>query len=134
MRSWGLPLEPTELVDAELAANTVTHGRVPGRDFRLLMYVIGGTLRVEVTDTRSDRLPVVASAPGDGESGRGLLLVEALAARWGVGEGPAPRKIVWAEVVLQPDPENLDFGAGDGPNKETTQGKETRPSPTPPAR
>lgn len=36
------------------------------------------------------------------EGGRGLLIVEALADRWGVVEGPVPRKTVWAELDLVP--------------------------------
>ncbi|MGP4083785.1 ATP-binding protein [Streptomyces sp. KR55] len=102
LRSWGLPLNSAELIVAELAANAVTHGRVPGRDFRLTLYVVGDTLRIEVTDTRGDQLPRPATPQG--ESGRGLLLVDALADRWGVAEGPTPRKTVWAEVRLSPKP------------------------------
>jgi anti-sigma regulatory factor (Ser/Thr protein kinase) len=102
LRSWGLPLHPAEHIVAELAANAVTHGRVPGRDFRLTLYVVGDTLRIEVTDTRGDRLPYVQEAAPDGESGRGLLLVDALANRWGVAHGPTPRKTVWAEVKISP--------------------------------
>ncbi|GGY03676.1 ATP-binding protein [Streptomyces djakartensis] len=81
LRAWGLPLDPAEHIVAELAANAVTHGRVPGRDFRLTLYVVGDTLRIEVTDTRGDRLPHREPATPDGESGRGLVLVEALADR-----------------------------------------------------
>lgn len=100
LRTWGLPLEaPTQIV-AELAANAATHGRVPGRDFQLLLYVVGGVLRIEVTDTRGDRLPRLTTPAEDGESGRGLVLVAALADRWGVTEGRHPRKTVWAEVAL----------------------------------
>ncbi|MGW1779114.1 ATP-binding protein [Streptomyces sp. NPDC002143] len=102
LRSWGLPLEPADHIVAELAANAVTHGRVPGRDFQLLMYVIGDALRIEVTDTRGDRMPCLRQAAGDGESGRGLVLVDALADRWGVTEGRRPRKTVWAELKLMP--------------------------------
>ncbi|MEU5522583.1 ATP-binding protein [Streptomyces sp. NPDC047860] len=98
LRTWGLPSHPAELLVAELAANAVTHGRVPGRDFRLLLYVVGGTLRIEVTDTRGDRLPCPQHSADDAESGRGLLLVDALADRWGVIPGPPPLKTVWAEV------------------------------------
>ncbi|MGY1583579.1 ATP-binding protein [Streptomyces sp. MN13] len=98
LRSWGLPLHPAEHIVAELAANAATHGRAPGRDFRLLLYVVDDTLRIEVTDTRADRLPRTAPAAPDAESGRGLLIVDALADRWGVTEGPPPRKTVWAEV------------------------------------
>ncbi|WP_316744437.1 ATP-binding protein [Streptomyces sp. MK7] len=101
LRVWGLPLHPAEHLVAELAANAATHGRVPGRDFALLLYVVGDTLRIEVTDTRGDRLPHAhpVAADAESESGRGLLLVDALADRWGVIPGPPPRKTVWAEVT-----------------------------------
>ncbi|QTE00296.1 ATP-binding protein [Streptomyces cyanogenus] len=102
LRTWGLPLETATQIVAELAANAATHGRVPGRDFQLLLYVVGGTLRIEVTDTRGDRLPRLTSPADEGESGRGLLLVAALADRWGVTQGRHPRKTVWAEVTLPP--------------------------------
>ena len=98
LRAWELPLSPAEQIVAELAANAATHGRVPGRDFRLTLYVVGGTLRIEVTDTGGDRLPRPARPAPDATSGRGLLLVAALADRWGVIPGPHPRKTVWAEV------------------------------------
>ncbi|MEU1085345.1 ATP-binding protein [Streptomyces sp. NPDC005576] len=100
LRSWGLPLDVPALVVAELAANAVVHGYVQGRDFRLGLTLSGDTLRIEAVDTRQDRLPRVRASGADSESGRGLLLVEALAARWGVEHGPFPRKTVWAEVTL----------------------------------
>ncbi len=102
LRSWGLPLDPARQSVAELASNAAAHGRVPGRDFRLSLYVIGDTLRIEVTDTRAERLPSPRTPAPDAESGRGLLLVEALAHRWGVAEGRFPRKTVWAEVSCAP--------------------------------
>ncbi|MER5550104.1 ATP-binding protein [Streptomyces sp. NPDC002793] len=103
---WGLPTESAAHIVAELAANATVHGRVPGRDFRLSLIVRPDTLlRIEVTDTRAERLP---PAPGampapadDAAHGRGLLIVEALADRWGVALGPAPRKTVWAELDLE---------------------------------
>ncbi|MFG2211568.1 ATP-binding protein [Streptomyces sp. NPDC048638] len=80
------------MIVAELAANAALHGRVPGRSFRLTLAVAPpATLRIEVTDTRGDRLPIrtyTAEAPA--ESGYGLLLVGELADRWGVGDGPVP--------------------------------------------
>ncbi|MFK4147016.1 ATP-binding protein [Streptomyces sp. NPDC004065] len=105
LRTWGVPLDPARLVVAELANNAATHGRVPGRNFRLLLYVIGETLRIEVTDTRSDRLPHPPPAGPTAESGRGLTLVAALADRWGVTHSLPPRKTVWAELTL-PAPES----------------------------
>ncbi|MDX3055741.1 ATP-binding protein [Streptomyces sp. NE06-03E] len=99
---WGLPTEPAANIVAELAANAAVHGRVSGRDFRLGLTVHRDTLlRIEVTDTRGERLPLaLGAAADDAESGRGLLIVGALADRWGVDVGPAPRKTVWAELDL----------------------------------
>ncbi|MFE7955452.1 ATP-binding protein [Streptomyces sp. NPDC057413] len=99
LRRWGLPVEPADLLVAELAANAATHGRVPGRTFRLTLYLVGATLRIEVTDTRGERFPEIRHPGEASESGRGLLLVEALAERWGVREERFPRKTVWAEVT-----------------------------------
>ncbi|MFD5235832.1 ATP-binding protein [Streptomyces tendae] len=84
LRAWGLLLDPARLLVAELANNAADHGRVPGRDFRLTLYVVGDILRIEVTDTRGQELPAPQKPASDAESGRGLLLVEALAHRWGV--------------------------------------------------
>ncbi|MFG2598289.1 ATP-binding protein [Streptomyces sp. NPDC048462] len=100
---WGLPSDSAAHIVAELAANAMVHGRVPGRDFQLSLTVIADErLRIEVTDTRGDRLPVAAVPDRLAESGRGLLIVEALAGRWGVIPGPVPRKTVWAELDLVP--------------------------------
>ncbi|MEV3892650.1 ATP-binding protein [Streptomyces anulatus] len=100
LRSWGLPLEDASLVIGELATNAALHGYVPGRDFRILLGVYDDVLRIEVADTRGESLPVKREPVADSESGRGLLLVEALSVRWGTEHGPFPRKTVWAEVAL----------------------------------
>ncbi|MGK9460638.1 ATP-binding protein [Streptomyces sp. G6] len=102
LRAWGLPLDPARQLVAELASNAAAHGRVPGRDFRLTLYVVGATLRIEVTDTRGEELPRPQTPALDAETGRGLLLVEALAHRWGVTEERFPRKTVWAELPCTP--------------------------------
>ncbi|MEU6014707.1 ATP-binding protein [Streptomyces sp. NPDC047515] len=105
---WGLPSESAAQIVAELAANAMVHGRVPGRDFRLGLAVHddGALLRIEVSDARGGCLPpgpgCMVAPDGDCESGRGLLIVEALADRWGVSPGPFPRKTVWAELDLVP--------------------------------
>lgn len=105
LHMWGLPTgtsDTAEHVVAELATNAATHARIPGRSFLLSLTGASDLLRVEVTDTRGDALPRVKSqpAPHEVESGRGLLLIEALSDRWGVTEGPVPRKTVWAEFDL----------------------------------
>ncbi|MEV8568151.1 ATP-binding protein [Streptomyces sp. NPDC051322] len=97
---WELPFDAAAHVVAELAANAATHGHVHGRGFRLTLSVHdNGSLRIAVTDPRPERLPGLARPDtGDAESGRGLLLVDAYADRWGVDDGPAPCKTVWAEL------------------------------------
>ncbi|MFI2435754.1 ATP-binding protein [Streptomyces sp. NPDC018693] len=107
LHAWGIPYgsdlsETAELIVAELAANAVLHGRVPGRDIALRLTSGAGTVRVEIADARGERLPVLSSAPprGDADTGRGLLLVDALATRWGVDTEPGPGKVIWAEVDL----------------------------------
>ncbi|WP_055700157.1 ATP-binding protein [Streptomyces silaceus] len=103
---WGIAYD-TELSDAaeavvgELAANAVTHGRVPGRDFELSLTLDADTLRIEVADTRAERVPPQNPEPPgpDGESGRGLVIVAALAAEWGVA-GREVGKTVWAHLAL----------------------------------
>ncbi|MCM2413722.1 ATP-binding protein [Streptomyces sp. RKAG290] len=100
---WGLPSESAAHIVAELATNATVHGRVQGRDFQLRLTVRrDALLRIEVTDTRGDRLPVPSAPAADAEWGRGLLIVEALADHWGVIPGPVPRKTVWAELDLAP--------------------------------
>jgi anti-sigma regulatory factor (Ser/Thr protein kinase) len=102
--NWKLPLDPARLIVAELAANAAVHGRVPGRSFRLTLTLVSyRVLRIEVTDTRGDRLPTCgAVSVQPAESGYGLLLVQESADRWGVRTGPAPCKTVWAELDLVP--------------------------------
>ncbi|MER7733064.1 ATP-binding protein [Streptomyces erythrochromogenes] len=104
LHSWGAPRELTEraeLVVAELAANAVVHGHVPGRDFRLTLHFAPATdrLRVEVTDARGERLP---GPPREqrplSTGGYGLMLVTALADHWETAPHPPGGKTV--RVVL----------------------------------
>ncbi|MGY1454366.1 ATP-binding protein [Streptomyces sp. SS8] len=113
------------LVTAELAANAVTHGSLPGRDFRLTLLLPHepavpesashepaaheptlsepAVMRIEVTDTRPEHLPrhpATEPGPPDEVSGRGLLLVALYARRWGCEVRDAFTKTVWAEVSL----------------------------------
>ncbi|WP_363325577.1 ATP-binding protein [uncultured Streptomyces sp.] len=117
---WGHPYdsrvnETMTQIAAELTANAVRHGRVPGRDFhvRLRETATGGgdgaAVVIEVSDTRdgwpSPATPV-PSVPGPPsptqESGRGLRLVSVLADDWSVvPRAGAPGKTVRAELSLR---------------------------------
>ncbi|MEV6807135.1 ATP-binding protein [Streptomyces sp. NPDC051132] len=81
---------------SELTTNAVLHGVPAGRGFLLrLARHADGVLRVEVHDSGPGevRVPEPSTVA---EHGRGLLLVAALADKWGVGERD-PGKIVWCE-------------------------------------
>ncbi|ULR52198.1 ATP-binding protein [Streptomyces deccanensis] len=113
MEEWGYPAASdvscsVALVVGELAANAVRHGRVPGRDFglRLALDLAAGLVRIEVADAASAKRPPTAppSSYPEGESGRGLLLVDVLAARWGSEPRRPVGKTVWAEVPLEAQP------------------------------
>lgn len=105
MDAWGWPYgspvhDTLELIVAELAVNAIAYGRVPGRDAELRLSLEAGQVRVEVSDTRGERLPVARDAGGCEERGRGLLLVASLAKEWGTTPRPgAPGKTVWAVVT-----------------------------------
>ena len=105
LTAWGHPYDSdtnhtAQQLVAELAANAVTHGRVPGRDFELrLLLLPEGTLRIEVSDARGDR-PLRFVAEPEAEGGRGLVLVSLLALTWGVDERDVG-KTVWAEVAAR---------------------------------
>lgn len=109
LAEWGVPYRngasrDAAAIVAELASNAICHCGGTGRDFRLrlLLHPAPGPLRIEVTDARADRplphgLPELATYAA---SGRGLLLVDALALRWGSRINDLITKTVWAELAL----------------------------------
>lgn len=58
-------------------------------------------LRVEVGDDDNGR-PSVGDVDPEGESGRGMLIVDALASTWGVIDTTSGGKTVWFELAVQP--------------------------------
>ncbi|MFB7546919.1 ATP-binding protein [Streptomyces sp. NPDC056154] len=108
--AWGVPhgsgaSDTAAVLVAELTANAVTHGRVPGRDFEVTAKLLGRTLRIEVSDTRGELRPPAPGVPRPAmpplaETGRGMLLVEALADRWDVLDRVPVGKTVAAELDL----------------------------------
>ncbi len=88
--------DEVELAATELLANGLLH---VGPPLRLCVEASDGVVRLEVHDG-STVAPVLPSAPSSGLTGRGLALVDALAARWGVVRTDSG-KAVWAEITAE---------------------------------
>lgn len=88
------------LVIDELAANAVKHG---DGDFTVTLAHASGRARFEVTTHGGGECRVTAHRPGRRDvPGRGLLIVEALAERWGHGHTGEGCTTVWAELTVRP--------------------------------
>jgi anti-sigma regulatory factor (Ser/Thr protein kinase) len=84
-----------ELVVTELATNAVRHARTL---FTVAMTWDGRRLRIEVSDAHPVPPEPRDEIPADSTGGRGLLLVEQLADRWGYD--PHERgKTIWCDLV-----------------------------------
>ncbi|MFF3861801.1 ATP-binding protein [Streptomyces sp. NPDC002209] len=104
LHDWGIPhrsplSEDAERIVAEFTANAVIHGRAAGRDFELKLTLLEGVLRIEVSDARRERRPVVQPHAYQAEGGYGLRIVDAVAVDWGVTDRVIG-KTVWAELAL----------------------------------
>ncbi|GHF28894.1 hypothetical protein GCM10010218_07560 [Streptomyces mashuensis] len=102
LTEWGLPelADDATLLLSELVTNAIVH--VPGDagDVRVAVSRTPGHLVVQVSD-RGGRLPRCAEAGADSEGGRGMWLVEQLAAAWG-HHAAAGGKTVWFALPLPP--------------------------------
>ncbi|GAA1293947.1 hypothetical protein Psi02_42340 [Planotetraspora silvatica] len=101
LRDWPC-LEAAELIVSELATNAVRHsasGRFGGR-FMVTIRVVSNGLWLGVLDEGGPHSPQL-SAGSDDEGGRGLMLVSALAAQWGVC-GDEHGRTVWAVLSTVP--------------------------------
>ena len=94
--------EVAVLLVSELFGNSVRHSASGAAGGMVMVAVTDGDglVRVEVTDCGGPGVPRVRPAGGDAESGRGLELVAALAARWG-WRRRGGRIVTW--FVLTPD-------------------------------
>jgi anti-sigma regulatory factor (Ser/Thr protein kinase) len=84
-------LDTAVLLTSELVTNAIIHGESP---VTVAVSWSGGTLRVEVHDKSRFMpapWPVIDSA--DAETGRGLLLVDTLAADWGFYRTPGGKAV-----------------------------------------
>ena len=91
---WGMAVDvdTAVLLTSELVANAVIHGGTPGKPVLLVLVDLGAQLRVEVHDP-GGRGVGRARSVADGESGRGLAIVSALADYWDW------EPTVWGKVV-----------------------------------
>jgi anti-sigma regulatory factor (Ser/Thr protein kinase) len=89
-------IELVQLLTSELVTNAAVHARSP---LELVLDHRAAAVRVEVYDRDT-------TIPTDAEKGRGLVLVDALADRWGAN-GTTTGKVVWFEIAdpkLEPPP------------------------------
>ena len=104
LADWGHPPDDPALADAvllvsELATNVVRHGPFLEREFEVAVTALAdGSCLIEVSDEdqTEPRLRVVGEWE---ETGRGLHLVEHIAAAWGVWSRGRHGKTVWALVM-----------------------------------
>jgi anti-sigma regulatory factor (Ser/Thr protein kinase) len=91
------PLETAILLTSELVSNALLHARTEV-DLRLVMAASG--VRVEVHDSGVRQPPASpAPAPLEATTGRGLMMVDALAQSWGV-DGTVDGKTIWFELPV----------------------------------
>ncbi|MCP2341220.1 ATP-binding protein [Actinomadura rupiterrae] len=95
-------LDDLTLVVDEFAGNAIRH-TASGRGGRLTIALLrgAGVVRVEVTDDGAGGgRPELRPSP-EGESGRGLHIVQALCSTWG-HRADGERTTVWADIPLTP--------------------------------
>ncbi|GIH78364.1 ATP-binding protein [Planobispora longispora] len=90
------------LLLSELITNAVIHsdsGRGPDGTVTVYLGATDGLVHIEVIDDGSAAsMPFLRAADPTGDSGRGLALVEALAAKWGVHHDEETGTAVWCQI------------------------------------
>jgi anti-sigma regulatory factor (Ser/Thr protein kinase) len=90
--------EDVLLLVTELVTNSVRHAGVgPEEAIQVEVVCWPQRVRVEVVDPGTELTPVRPRLSTDTAGGWGLVLVDRIAARWGVGRGPAFTR-VWFEL------------------------------------
>jgi anti-sigma regulatory factor (Ser/Thr protein kinase) len=96
--AWGREafVDDASIVVAELVTNAVLHAE---SEFIVALSFHGDSVRVSVRDA-SSALPAIQAPTPQSVSGRGLVLISAVAQRWGT-ELLADGKVVWAELAAR---------------------------------
>lgn len=96
---WGLSdLEDlAQICVSELVANVINHVG-PGTPVTLKVSTDGAHLRIELADPDTRALPTLIAPMSDAESGRGLMILDAVSDRWGV-LSRVDSKVVWCELA-----------------------------------
>ena len=108
LSAWHVPVDPhvAALLTSELVTNAVLHQADP--TVTLAIKCFSGQLRVDVSDN-SRAMPAPADVSADAESGRGLILVAALATEWGFYPTPGGKTVYFT----------LAFRSGHPPGRRT---------------
>ena len=89
--------DDAELLTSELAANAIQHTASGSSTFEVVICRRPATARIAVIDAGAPTTPAPANPGSLDASGRGLALVEALAAQWG-HQGNRHGRVVWFEI------------------------------------
>jgi anti-sigma regulatory factor (Ser/Thr protein kinase) len=94
-------VDDVEILVSELVTNAVHATRALGQAAPVRLWLLADAARVLIIVwDASPQPPIRAGASTEAESGRGLLLVEALSHQWGTSGAPAGGKTVWALTAM----------------------------------
>lgn len=93
-------IDAATLVASELVGNAVRHAGVPENGALDIGWTVGRDEIVIYVDDPSPVLPVAREATPDAPSGRGLRIINTLAASWGAEPTPVGKR-VWAKLSTQ---------------------------------
>jgi anti-sigma regulatory factor (Ser/Thr protein kinase) len=112
LRSWRCDelVDAAQLLLSELVVNAVLHAE---SSVTVTLELLAGRVRIEVAD-RSAVTPQIRPVDPAAVSGRGLMIVDALASAWGV-DPTSDGKVVWFELAVD------DIDASDRPTMDAAR-------------